>query len=81
MAVRGTIAEQIWSWLTDLEIVAFTGHNETCVLVYCYNWATSPSRAMTDREHKACRRLARFCKSRLNIRMGWNESDDGRLFV
>lgn len=76
-----SIAAQIWSWLTDLEVVASTGHPETAVLVYCYNWATSTTRAMTDREHKACRRLARFCKSRLDIRMGWSETESGRLWV
>lgn len=65
-----------------LECIRFTRpqyHMHTEALVDCLNWATSPSRLMTDREHKACRRLARFCRDRLATRVGWKETEDGRL--
>lgn len=50
-------------------------------LCCAYNWATSPTRAMTDREHKACRRFAAYVRRRL---AGWavvTETDSGRLVL
>ncbi len=35
------------------------------ILLSTWNWATSPSRAMTDQEHAMCRRLARWCDAKI----------------
>lgn len=75
------IATQIGSWRDDLRSVRSAPRSFVAVLVYCYNWSTCPSRPMTDREHHACRRLARWCMTRLTGRAGWYESDSGRLCV
>lgn len=73
------IAPQIMSWLSDIWATRGAGRSETAVLCYCWNWATSPSRLMDDREHGACGRLARYCKERLARVSDWVETDSGRL--
>ena len=63
-----TVAQGIQQWLWDLQTVSTTS-----MLVYCVNWCESPSRLMTDREHRAVQKLARRCRNKLSSRTGWHE--------
>lgn len=50
----------------------------TTILCSGWNWATVPYRAMTDKEHSACRRLARRIDKRLQDRSElWKELSNG----
>ncbi len=76
-----SIACKIIGWIADVRAMKGADRSETAMLCYCVNWADSPSRLMTDREHRACRRLSRYCRDRLATRGDWRESDCGLLFV
>ena len=77
------IAPQIMSFLAYVRWTTAGGDGRALLGALCEasNWASSPSRAMTDREHDACRRLAKYCQSRLARLTGWRESESGRLYV
>lgn len=74
------IAGIIRQWLSDIKTMEGSSH-ATHMLVFCVNWAESPVRMLTDKEHHAVRRLARFCRKRLAGKVGWHESENGRLWV
>ncbi len=78
-----TIAQHIRSWRRDLEVMKGCRSEKyrTVLLVYAWNWATCPTRPMTDREHSACRRLARRVDQELQGRTGWHEADSGRRYA
>ena len=50
-------------------------------LINAWNWATSPVRLRTDREHDACRHFARIIRKRLDNMSGWKESKSGYLWT
>ena len=75
------VATQIRSWMHDLRVVSCLTRSYTACLCYAYNWATNPARLLTDREHVAMRRFARYCRTRLEHRAGWREGESGRLEV
>lgn len=82
MVTTNEVAESIRNWLEDLKLVPpLLGRQHTAMLCHAYNWATSPSRLMTEKESHACQRLARYCYRRLTYRTGWYESDSGRYCV
>lgn len=75
--VAETLAEQIQHWRRDIALCCgSTDH--VAILCYGYNWATSPSALRTDREHRACRRFAQWCRNRLKNSAFWFESESGR---
>jgi hypothetical protein len=53
---------------------------QVMALVSGWNYATNPSAHRTDREWRACRRLAQYCDRRLQYRSGWRESESGRRY-
>jgi len=65
----------------DAENAKFGDSSRTCVqvLVNGYNWATSPSRSMYEREHNTCKKLAALLMKRLKKFGGWKKSEDGYL--
>jgi hypothetical protein len=64
---------------TAVDVDRTPAHYGTEVLVDAVNFATSPSALRTDREHRACHRLRRWARHRLQGRPGWREREDGRL--
>ena len=53
------------------------GSHATTALCSAHNWATNPFRAMTDWEHRDCRRFARAVVRMLSRRTGWREMENG----
>lgn len=53
----------------------------TCEMVDNYNWATDPAALRSDKEHRACDRLARLLLKKLNkYKAGkFTRDEDGRL--
>jgi hypothetical protein len=79
-----TIAQHIRhyrNYLKDAKDSGSSALSYTAALVDAWNWATCPSRPMTDKEHSACRKLARRCRNELQGRPDWQESESGLLFV
>lgn len=75
------IAQEIRQWISDLKLMT----NErtpysyrVAMACFCYNWATDPTKLRTDREHQACRKLAKYAKTYL-VSGWWYESSSGRL--
>lgn len=44
-----------------------------------YNYATCPGLFRNEKEHKACGKLAKYCKKRLKACVGWYEDDEGKM--
>jgi hypothetical protein len=82
-----TIAQWIKGFKSDIRTmdkIGYTPRHKTAIRVHAWNWATSPSRAMTDREHSACSRLAKRIWKELQLPQHlnrWRESDSGMLFI
>lgn len=64
---------------SDIYLIRYRSLEYVKLIVSVYNWATSPSRHMTDKEYKACNHLARLCKKRLAVCSDWQETEDGLL--
>ncbi len=79
MTPLNSIAWQIRCWRVDVALMESSSGLRS-MLCFAYNWANSPTRLMTDREHKACRRFQRWCRIRLDKFSGWQESENGKLF-
>lgn len=75
-----SVACEIRQWLSDIHLMDDSGRYKMRLLCYAYNWASSPSKLRSDDEHRACRRLARYCWKRLESLPGWHEMDNGRLW-
>jgi hypothetical protein len=77
------IAKQLKQWRKDIQLMDTEGVNrsQAAIRVYAYNWATSPYIAMTDREHRACRRFSRRVIKQLKKFTGWHEQESGRLWI
>jgi hypothetical protein len=78
------LARAIRQWREDIATVRTAGpRNRAALLCYAWNWATNPATLYTAREHRACRRFARWCRRRLDREQytHWHESDSGRLWV
>ena len=82
-----TIAQMIKGFRHDIRIQdneAYCFKSRISIRVYAWNWATCPSRPMTDKEHSACNRFANRLWHDLNSPMynhKWHESDSGRLWI
>ncbi|MCK4500740.1 hypothetical protein KAU11_09580 [Candidatus Babeliales bacterium] len=82
-----TIAQWIKGWRSDIAMIDIEGYtlrHKAAIRVHAYNWLTSPSRLMSDREHSACHRLAKRVWKQLNAcpLVGlWHESDSGRIWI
>jgi hypothetical protein len=74
-----TVAEQIREWRRDIRMLGAGEAWRVSMLCWAYNWATSPTAMRTDREHRACRRFAKFCRKGLGVEVGWFESESGRF--
>ena len=53
----------------------------TLMLVNGYNFGNCPYAERTEKEHKACSRFARYCRTRLNQCDGWMENENGRIVM
>lgn len=80
MSSQASISVHVRQWLEDIKLMEGRGRDETAMLVYAVNWAESQSRLMLDREHQVCRKLSKFARNRLVGRVGWHESESGRLW-
>lgn len=72
---ESTIAKEIAQWRADIRLMASSPSNLVAMLCYGHNWATNPNKLRTNRESKACRTFARWCRKRLAGRIGWQESE------
>ena len=57
---------------------SWSGKGHTAFKCEVYNWATKPSRLMTNKESKACQHLARLAKKKLTPG-NYKENEDGTL--
>jgi len=84
---RHSIARTIKGFRNDIRVQdteSYSDRNRAAVRVYAWNWATCPSRPMTDKEHSACSRFARQIWRQLHLsifNVMWHESDSGRLWI
>ena len=87
METTPNIATTIKGFRYDIRIQdseAYSVRNMAAVRVYAWNWLTSPSRPMTDKEHRVCRKMAKRVWKELHcgrFRRFWHESDSGRLWI
>ncbi len=81
---KATVLEQVKCWRSDIRMIdaeAYCDRNKVAIRVHAWNWLTSPSRPMTDREHDICRKFAGIVWRQLQLMTGWHESDSGRLWI
>lgn len=78
------LSTEIRCWRADIRLMdSACEHSKAAILVYAWNWATSPTALRTDREHKTCRRFARWAMRRLERAAyhKWWESESGKLRI
>jgi hypothetical protein len=75
------IAKDIRTWRALLRSAKKSGSNATIASAHAsaYNWASSPRRLMDDREHRACRMLAKVTR-REALARGCKEFSNGMLW-
>jgi hypothetical protein len=78
---RIDIVENLKLWRKDISLYSKNTNGRTKALAYAYNWLTSPTRLMTDREHKTCRKFASIVLKELKQYSGWHFSDIGRIWT
>ena len=78
-----TIAQNIRQWRADIKLMeTASDRHRAAIRVYAWNWATSPSRPMTDQEHRVCRKLAHKVWSDLQpLSHYWHEMESGCLWI
>ena len=83
--MEATVTQMIKGFRADIRIIDrehYLPKQRAHVRVFAWNWLTSPSRPMSDQEHRVCRKMARkmmaFLKTMPEF---WFESDSGRLWV
>lgn len=74
-----TTAEELIQRFSEIREFGASEWHAVRLAVHAYNWATCPSRYESDREYRALRRFARYCRRRLEGLPGWTESENGRL--
>ena len=78
---QATIAEQIKSWRADIRICESGEYPAVRIYAYAWNWLTSPSRMMTDREHRVCGKMAKRVYAKLKDLPGWHHMESGLIWI